>query len=338
MVEERQIEHAASSRAWLRHTLEEIIGQIRRLLDVTGVSFLVVDWEAAYISPAASWFASDAVSAAFGPVLSRPYEPERAGVTEAAIEREAPVLIARFEDWPGAESLHERLFENLDADDALRLWDWYSSSSFISCPVRTSGGRILGVLAIAASAPHRAFSPEDLRVIEVFAELAALALERSELLEREGRRARDELLLNRASQEVSRSLDLNEVSEAIVAQGAVLSGAETVRLARLEPGTATLREVACAGRTARGPGSAWHRLGEGDVGRVAKSGEPALGEHVAHVPISIGPRVFGVLSAARRRAASPTTASRGCSPSLRWRRRRSPTRSTTSASAASRTP
>ena len=106
MVEERQIEHAATSRAWLRHTLEEIIGQIRRLLDVTGVSFLVVDWEAGHIDPAASWFASEAVGVAFRPVLSRPYEPARAGVTEAAIERQAPVLIERMEDWPGSEGLH----------------------------------------------------------------------------------------------------------------------------------------------------------------------------------------------------------------------------------------
>jgi GAF domain-containing protein len=297
VVEERQIEHAATSRAWLRHTLEEIIGQIRRLLDVTGVSFLVVDWEAAYINPAASYFASDAVEVAFRPVLSRPYEPERAGVTEAAIERQAPILIERFEDWPGARNLYERLFENLDAESAQRLWDWYSTSSFISCPVRTSGGRILGVLAIAASAPQRAFSAEDLRVIEVFAELAALALERSELLDQEGARARDELRLNRASQEVSRSLDLDEVSEAIVAQTAALTAAVTVRLARVEPGTATLREVAWAGPRAADPSLVWHRLGQGSVGRVAQANQAELRDDVAHLPLAIGPRVLGVLSA-----------------------------------------
>ena len=43
MLEERGIEHAAGSQAWLRRTLEEIVSQVRRLLDVTGVSFLVVD-------------------------------------------------------------------------------------------------------------------------------------------------------------------------------------------------------------------------------------------------------------------------------------------------------
>ena len=43
MLEERGIEHAAGSQVWLRRTLEEIVSQVRRLLDVTGVSFLVVD-------------------------------------------------------------------------------------------------------------------------------------------------------------------------------------------------------------------------------------------------------------------------------------------------------
>ena len=102
MLEERGIEHAAGSQAWLRRTLEEIVSQVRRLLDVTGVSFLVVDAAHAHIRPAASWFASDAVRDAFVPVLDRPYEPERAGVTEAAIERGSPVRIERIEDWPGA--------------------------------------------------------------------------------------------------------------------------------------------------------------------------------------------------------------------------------------------
>jgi len=159
MLEERGIEHAAGSQAWLRRTLEEIVSQVRRLLDVTGVSFLVVDEAHAHIRPAASWFASDAVRDAFVPVLDRPYEPERAGVTEAAVETGRPVLIERIEDWPGATGLHDRLYANLDAADAERLWEWYSSSSFLSCPI-TTRGRILGVLALARSLPQPAFSAE----------------------------------------------------------------------------------------------------------------------------------------------------------------------------------
>ena len=174
-------------------------------------------------------------------------------------------------------------------------------------------------------------------MIEVFAELAALALERSELLDREGARARDELRLNRASQEVSRSLDLGEVSDAIVGQAAALTDSPTVRLARIEPGTATLREVAWAGGPATDPGAVWHRLGQGSVGRVAQGNQVELGDDVAHVPLAIGPRVLGVLSAIapeeRLQRRRPGAAGGRSRP---WRRARSRTRSTTTASGASR--
>ena len=348
MAVERGIEHAARSEAWLRETLEEIVGQIRRLLDVTGISFLVVDWERSYIEPAASWFASDEVRDAFGPVLSRPYEPERAGVTEAAIEGGSPVLIEHIGDWPGAEGLHERLQERLDPEAAQRLWDWYSSSSFLSVPVRTRG-RILGVLAIARSLPQPAFSAEEKRIIEVFADLAAVALERSELLDREERRARDEELLNRASQEAARSLDLDEVSRAIAEQAAALSGAMLARLMRLEPATATLREVARAPAPEAAGGGATDRRRRPKTDRrrrpsprpARRRGQPRRASRCS----ASGTRTCrscsgrGCSGSSRPRRATPASrpaAWTGCLRS-RWSRPpRSPTRSTTSASGGSR--
>jgi hypothetical protein len=50
----------------------------------------------------AAWLSSSAVEQALGPVLTRPYDPERPGITEAAIERRAPLLMSDIEAWPGA--------------------------------------------------------------------------------------------------------------------------------------------------------------------------------------------------------------------------------------------
>jgi hypothetical protein len=273
--DERGVVHAADSQAWLRRTLEEIVFQVRALLEVTGVSFLVVDWERRHISPAASWFASEDVRDVFGRVLDRPYDTERGGVTEAAIETGAPIRIERIEDWPGGDALRRRLFDSLEPAGATRIWDWYRTSSFLSCPVRTGDGRILGVLAIARSLPQPAFSAEDLRVTVVLADLAALALERSELLDREERRARDEEALNRASHEVSRTLDLDDVVLAVAEQAASLSGAALVRVLRLDRG-GKLHEVARSGRS-------------------GGAAEPAADE--LQVPLALGPRVLGALAA-----------------------------------------
>lgn len=312
------VEHAESSEHWLRHTLEEILGQIRRLLDPNGCAFVVVDWEEGVIRPVAAWFESDEMRAPLAPMLARPYEPERAGVIEAAVEEGRPLLIPRIDDWPGADRLRERVEERLSPDAARAVWDWYRGSSFISCPVRTAGGRTLGVLALSTCLSQRQLGPDDLQVIEVFADLAALALERSELLAGEARRAQEELDLNRAARAVTRSLMPDVVYAAIVEQAARLTGAEKALLARLEPAAAELRVVAAHGFSAR-VRAARFGLAEGMIGRVARTGKPHLGvdaseenvirwvadtEGIAsylHMPIKLGPRLFGVLNVSHSR-------------------------------------
>jgi GAF domain-containing protein len=309
-----RIEHAASSQRWLRHTLEEILSQIRVLLDVDGCAFQTIDLERRVITLAASWFETPELRSAMKPIFQRPYDPERGGVTEAAVERGETVLITDMESWKGAGALRARLARQLDPAAARTAWEWYRTSSFISCPVRTTQGRTLGVLALSASPPLRPLSEEHLRVTEVFANLAALALERSELLEREANRARAEELLHAAAQTMTSSLDLDTVYEAIVAQATLVVGAPTAVLLRLDVATQTLRPVASIGATER-LSSGRYAVGEGMIGRVAETGvayasrpedrsgflpwvaAEGVGSFL-HVPISLGRRRFGVLSVA----------------------------------------
>lgn len=309
---EPDIEHAASSEAWLRHTLEEILVQVRVLLGVDGCAFQTVDWERGHIHPAAMWFETPAIRATLQPVLDRAYDRERGGVTEAAIERGEPLLVNDVTGWEGGKALKARLHERLDPAAATLAWEWYETSSFIACPVRTTGGRTLGVLALSRSPPLQPLGEEHLRVTEVFASLAALALERSELLEREAQRARAEELLHNAAQQMTASLDIDAVYAAIVEQAAIVAEAPTVLLLRLDTVTHTLRTVASVGASERLAG---HRyaIAEGAIGRVARTGEPyvsraadsarflpwvkdeGVGSFV-HVPLGLGPRRFGVLT------------------------------------------
>src|SRR3954452_2037192 len=226
----RGIEDAVSSEAWLQQTLEEILARVRRLLDVNGCAFQVVDWKRGLIRPAAAWFADEETRAALATVLTRPYDPERPGVTEAAIERDEALLIASVDAWPGGDALRRRLDEQLDPEAAARAGAGRDGSPYISCPARTADGRTLGVLAISRSHPAPPLSAEDLRVVEVFADLAALVLERA-------RQAREQELLNRAAQEVSRLLEPEAVYRAIVEQALRLTGAKKGFLARFEPAT-----------------------------------------------------------------------------------------------------
>ena len=301
---EPRIEHAASSETWLRHTLEEILSQVRVLLDVDGCAFQTIDLERSHIVPAASWFETPELRTAMEPVLDRPYDPARGGVTEAAVERGDPVLINDIEGWAGAGALRTRLRNQLDEEAARTAWEWYRTSTFISCPVRTAGGRTLGVLARSARPPRPPLSEEHLRVTEVFASLAALALERSELLQREAARAHTEEMLHGAAQKMTASLDLDSVYEAIVGEAVRVTKAPAARLLRLDVVTQTLREVAARGAAGGGAGARRMSLAEGIVGRVARTGEPYVGKggdeercgSCVHVPVGLGPRRFGVLS------------------------------------------
>ena len=275
---------------------------------------MVVDWDRRFIRPVTAWFSSAEVRQALGAVLSRPYEPERAGITEAAIERGAPLLMDDITHWPGADGLRRRLEDQLPAEQARLTWEFYASSALLACPVQTPDGRMLGVLALSADS----FSEEEVRTAGVFADLAGIALDRSDLLGREERRTRDELMLNRAVHELGTSLELDDVYRAIVQQAAHLSGASKVMLTRQEPGSRDLRVLHSVGFSDRVQ-QARFVVGEGMIGRVAETRRPYASREIdrskflpwvveeegigsfAHVPLSIGARLFGVLTVADER-------------------------------------
>src|SRR3954462_5976033 len=102
---------------WLHDTLQQLIEQIRALLDVTGVAFVTVDEDREAIRPAAAWFVNQEASRAFSPLLARPYEPDRGGAPEGAVEPGPAVVTPRGGEGPGAEGLRERVSE--------LAWEWY---------------------------------------------------------------------------------------------------------------------------------------------------------------------------------------------------------------------
>ena len=91
-----------------------------------------------------------------------------------------------------------KAMESLGEGRGARVWEAYRRASVIACPVKTASGRALGVLVVAALPPGRPYGSAELRTVQVLGDLAGLALERAELLEAEGRRARGEARLKRA--------------------------------------------------------------------------------------------------------------------------------------------
>ena len=205
--------------------------------------------EAALHPSAAAWFESDAVREAFGAVLSRPYEPERAGVTEAAIEAGAAVAAratSRTGPAPsaarpprGAPGPGHRASASGTGIARPRSWP---------CPVRTPGGRMLGALMVASSAPHRPLSERgparDRGVRRPRRRSRSSAPSCSPTRRAARRRSGCSTARRRRS---AASLELDEVYRAIVAQAARLTGASKVMLAALRARARELRTVASIG-------------------------------------------------------------------------------------------
>jgi GAF domain-containing protein len=300
-------------------TLERLLEHVRTLMHVDAAAFLVVDRDRRWIEPLAGWFTSpdlrDAIQAGEG----RAYDRARPGLVEFVVERDRSLLLPRVEAWEAAPELLAATMGSLGDAQATRIWASYREASVISCPVKNAVGQALGVLVVASLDPAQPLRAEELRIVEVLADLSALALERSDLLEAEGRRAQEERRLKRATEQISGSLELDEVYRRVVDHAARVTGATKALLTRVDIRGGVLRTAASVDFS---DGLVRQRLplDRGVLGDVARkripyrtgNGRPPPAEQDAlaaegtrslmHAPIELGPRMFGVLTVAHEEA------------------------------------
>lgn len=99
-----------------------------------------------------------------------------------------------------------------------------SIASSVVVPLRNQG-RVLGVLNLATARPSSAFTDEDLRVAQLFADQAAGVIHRTRLHERAERRSADLMALVEASKHLLGTLDLDWLLKHILDGGIRLTGA-----------------------------------------------------------------------------------------------------------------
>ena len=277
------------------------------LLRADGTAFLRVDSERRRVESQADWFASAALRDAVAPEGGRAYDRSLPGVVEYSLERDRPLLLPRVEDWESGGDILTGLVGLLGDARAGRAWEAFRQASVIACPVKSAIGRPLGVLVAVSIAPRLPFGTEELRTAEVLADLSGLALERTELLEAEGRRARGEARLKRASEAMSGSLDPDRVYRSVVEHAAGVTGASKALLTRLDSRARELRPAASL--DVSGGMERRFSIDAGVLGEVVRTRRPLLSGpdpdtwdggagSCMHAPIELGPRLYGVLSVA----------------------------------------
>src|SRR5918997_2466136 len=209
---------AAEHPSLRERTLARLVEHVRALIPAGAVAFVTV--RRGKVEHTAGWFADEGLRGSFEELA------------EAVAERDQPLFLPRLDAWEAAAKLVRTGPRPLGA------------ASVVACPLRTGIGRVLGALVVASIDPEHPLSKDDLGAVEVVADLAAMALERVTLLEDEGRRVREEVLLKRAAESISASLELDEVYRRIAEHAAEVTGAERALLTRPNARSGELRTVA----------------------------------------------------------------------------------------------
>jgi GAF domain-containing protein len=284
-------------------TLDHVIEHLRTLLRTHAVAFLAIDSERGSVEALAGWFASQELREG---IVLHP-TPGRPGLVEYALAADRPLVLPRVDAWEAATEIEAAAFESLGEVRGARVWEAYRRASVIACAVKTAYGRPLGVLVVAGLPPTRPYGSAESRTVQVLGDLAGLALERAELLEAEGRRARGEAGLKRATEAMSGSLELDEVYRSAVEHAALVSGAAKALLTRVNGRARDLRPAASidvAGAMGRR-----FDVDAGVLGEVARTRQAVIrgpdpdtwSEPVGasmHAPIELGQQLYGVLSVA----------------------------------------
>ncbi len=275
--------------------LEPLVERLRSHPRIDAGAFLVVNSEHARVEPKAVWAVSPLINQAAITGLDGPYG-ELPGIVEAVMGRPRSLFLPVLEGWESAPALRHRL--QLCDGGGVTAWELLRRASVIGAPVRTRHGRDVGVLIAASTDPERPLLRADVATLEALADVAALATEHLELLEADAVRTRDGHLLRRAAQTSGESLDAREIESVAVVHARGLVRADYTQLTRFS-GESRALAAANAGAPVT-PETAG--LTAGALAEVARSRSPLRREGVtpsAHVPVVVGPHLYGVLSAVR---------------------------------------
>jgi PAS domain S-box-containing protein len=137
------------------------------------------------------------------------------------------------------------------------------------------GDEIVGVVNVTDVGQARTFSDRDLRLLELFASQAAIAVKNAQLYQEQQRRNQQLLTLHETSLHISRRLDLGSVLEAIAGQAADLLDGHSAEVYLYRPGKGDLESAGYSRLPAELVGG-FVEPGEGVAGKVLQTRKPLI--------------------------------------------------------------
>lgn len=272
----------------LSAVLQSVLNRAITLLQVSGGELAIADEEKKELSIVASInVGSDSTGAhmRYG----------EGGMGLVAMTHE-PIIIPNYKEWSGRSDIYSET----------------TASAVMVAPLLI-GKRLVGAIASVHNDPTREFGAQDLRLLEMFAPQAAIAIENARLFADSRRRSEEQQALIDTLATLSGELELSPVLNGVLERAVSLLGVRAGELAIYEEDTQELVVVAeynisdaIGGRL---------KVGEGAMGRVAKTHEPLIIpfyqqwagrstkytneqlQSVIAVPLLMGHRLVGVIAA-----------------------------------------
>ncbi len=121
------------------------------------------------------------------------------GASGRILQTGEPIIIPDYQTWEGRAAVY--------ADSPFRR--------VLGVPLKVKG-RVIGTINITDDKEPGEFSPDEVQLVSMFADQAAIAIENARLLEAEARRRREAETLWAATQALTSTLDLQQVFELIL--------------------------------------------------------------------------------------------------------------------------
>jgi PAS domain S-box-containing protein len=180
------------------------------------------------------------------------------GAMGQVAETHEPLIIPRYQDWEGRSSQYTQT----------------TIQSVVAAPLMI-GNRLVGAIASVHSDPTRKFGEADLRLINLFAAQAAIAIENARLFSEERLRAEEQQALLDTLADLSGELELDKLLHAVLERAVSLLDVTGGELAIYEEAAEELVIRASHNMPSDAVGTRM-RIGEGAMGHVAETHEPLI--------------------------------------------------------------
>jgi signal transduction histidine kinase/putative methionine-R-sulfoxide reductase with GAF domain len=182
------------------------------------------------------------------------------GVVGRVYQSSQPVIVNDYQHWAGRTA---------PFSEDLRF------SAILAVPLRWESG-VLGVLEICANAFVRLFNVEDRWLAELFANQVSMAMSNARLIEQSRRRLAELSALRDVSMQMTSTLELDRVLDAICANVMSLTAAEDTHIYLYDPGADAFSKSVALWRSGLRKPAASQAPHAGLIDRVRRSGRPIV--------------------------------------------------------------